>query len=118
MKKRKLFIFIAVLLVLGIAASLAYYLAVKLPEKRQKEEQQQKYNQFYAQMLKAYETENGRYEDFQVDVAFLGDSITAGYAVESYYPEYLVTNRGIGGETTYGLLDRLAVSVLDLKPKV
>ncbi len=117
MKKRSIMILITAV-VLILAAGAVYYLAVKLPEKREQEKLQKEYDEFYAQMLAQYEQENQRYGDFEVDVAFLGDSITAGYDVESYYPEYVVANRGIGGETTYGLKERLAVSVLDLKPKV
>ena len=59
-----------------------------------------------------------KYGDYEVDVAFLGDSLTDGYDVVNYYQEFLVVNRGISGETTTGLEERLAVSVYDLKPKV
>ncbi len=118
MKKRKIMIAVVSLLVLVLTASIVYYFAVKLPELREKEERNRKYQEFYAQTLLNYEAENEMYADFEVDVAFLGDSITAGYDIENYYPEYLVANRGIGGETTHGLNDRLDISVLDLKPKV
>ncbi len=116
--KRRIIITLLSLLALIIAAGAIYYFAVKLPEIRKNEQQQAQYDAFYAQMLTAYEAENQMYDALEVDIAFLGDSITAGYDVKTYYAEYLVTNRGIGGETTYGLKDRLAVSVLDLKPKV
>ncbi len=120
MKKRTVFLLcIAGFLFLLLAAGGVYYLTVKLPELREEEEERtRKFQEFYAQKLQEYEEENNLYEDFEVDVAFLGDSITAGYDVQNYYPEYLVTNRGIGGETTHGLKNRLALSVLDLKPKV
>ncbi len=117
-KKRNVIIVIALLIALILTAHIAYYLIVELPKIREKEELMKNYQEFYAQTLKDYEEENKKYEDYEVDVAFLGDSLTAGYDVKSYYPEYLVTNRGIGGETTHGLKDRLGVSVLDLKPKV
>ncbi len=121
MKKKKIIILIVILVTLVLIATVAgvtYYLVVKLPEKKEKEEQLKQYYEFYAQKLVEYDNENKAYEDFEVDIAFIGDSLTAGYDVERYYSEYLVTNRGIGGETTYGLRDRLAVSVLDLKPKI
>ncbi len=101
-----------------IAALLIWGLAFKLPEVLKNEEQQRKYNEFYASELLRYDNENKLYNDFEIDVAFIGDSLTAGYDVESYYAEYSVTNRGIGGDTTHGLYNRLKVSVLDLKPKV
>ena len=68
--------------------------------------------------ISRYIEEYENYDDYEVDVAFLGDSLTDGYNVESYYPEYLVSNRGIGGDTTFDLEKRLQVSVYDLKPKV
>ena len=74
--------------------------------------------QYRAAKLAAYEEENAEYGDYEVDVAFLGDSLTDGYDVKLYYPDYLVSNRGIGGDTTIGLEERLEISVYDLKPKV
>ncbi len=116
--KKRIILLVAVLLALCVAAGAVYFFAVKLPEIREEEARTREYNEFYAQMLTQYENENRMYGDFEVDVAFLGDSITAGYDIEHYYSEYLVTNRGIGGETTYGLQSRLEVSVFDLQPKV
>ena len=74
--------------------------------------------EYYAQKVSTYEQENALYEDYEVDVAFLGDSLTDGYDLKKYYPEYVTANRGIGGDTTVGLEARLKVSVYDLKPKV
>jgi len=50
-------------------------------------------------------------------VVFLGDSITQDYNVYEAFPGHLVYNRGIGGDTTEGVLNRLDVSVFELKPK-
>ena len=74
--------------------------------------------EYYANKLALYAEENEQYAPFEVDVAFIGDSLTDGYDIEKYYPEYKVENRGIGGETTHGLLARLDVSVYQLQPKV
>lgn len=49
---------------------------------------------------------------------FLGDSLTEGYDLKTYYPEYNVVNRGIGGDTTFGLEKRLQVSAYDINPKM
>lgn len=73
---------------------------------------------YRAEKMAAYEAENEKYADYEVDVAFLGDSLTDGYDVKNYYPSYLVSNRGIAGETTVGLEERMQVSLYDLKPKV
>ena len=41
------------------------------------------------------------------DIVFLGDSITAGGAWHELFPQSQVRNRGIGGDTTSGVLARL-----------
>ncbi len=74
--------------------------------------------EYRANKMAIYESENAQYADYEVDVAFLGDSLTDGYDVAAYYPQYTVSNRGIGGDTTYDLEGRLKTSVYDLKPKV
>lgn len=50
-------------------------------------------------------------------IVFIGDSITQDYPVSEWYQGMNVYNRGIGGDTTEGLLKRMDVSVYDLKPK-
>ncbi len=118
MKKKIILILAVCLAALALAAGGIYYFAVKLPEIREQEAWNTAFQAYYAETLRQYDAENQQYAPLEVDVAFLGDSITAGYDLKNNYPEYLVTNRGIGGETTHGLLDRLEVSVLALKPKV
>lgn len=79
---------------------------------------EQKVLEYRANKMSIYVDENNKYDDYEVDIAFLGDSLTDGYNVETYYPQYLVSNRGISGETTIGLESRLQISIYDLKPKV
>ena len=74
--------------------------------------------EYRAEKISAYEEENKNYAEYEVDVVFLGDSLTDGYNVAECYPGYTVLNRGIGGETSVGLEDRLKVSLYDVKPKV
>ncbi len=50
-------------------------------------------------------------------IVFVGDSITQDFNVYEYFPQYIVYNRGIGGDTSKGVLGRLNESVFDLKPK-
>ena len=73
---------------------------------------------YRASKINDYVAQNEKYADYEVDVAFLGDSLTDGYDVATYYPQYIVVNRGIGGDTTVGLEERMQVSLYDLKPKV
>jgi lysophospholipase L1-like esterase len=52
-----------------------------------------------------------QFEDLPVqpgDIVFLGDSITEGGAWHELFPQVPVRNRGIGGDTTTGVLARLA----------
>ncbi len=48
---------------------------------------------------------------------FIGDSITQDYNVYEYFSNQNVYNRGIGGDTSLGILKRLDESVYKLKPK-
>ena len=86
--------------------------------KNDDEETKRLIEEYRQNKISAYTAENEQYGDYEVDVAFLGDSLTDGYDVKSYYPDYIVTNRGIGGDTTLDLEGRIQVSVYDLKPKV
>ena len=51
-------------------------------------------------------------------VVFFGDSITQGWGdgLSKMFPELKVANRGISGDTTRGMLNRLEVDVLQLNP--
>lgn len=51
-------------------------------------------------------------------IVFIGDSITDNFNVYEYFHGLDVYNRGIGGDTSEGLLKRLHESVYVLKPKV
>ena len=58
-------------------------------------------------------------DDFKnCDVCFLGDSITEGYPVGEFYSDLDVCNRGISGDFTGGVIDRLEFCVYDVNPKI
>ena len=116
--KRKIILIISIVLALAVICGVLYYVFIALPEQKKQEERAQLVAQYYADKLALYQQENEAYADYEVDVAFLGDSLTDGYDLAKYYPQYKTANRGIGGETTHGLEKRLQVSVYDLKPKV
>lgn len=107
---------VAAIVLLAIAFS--YLVIEEFQKKREKERLSEAMQQYYEEKIAMFEVENEKYEDYEVDVAFLGDSLTDGYDLKKYYPQYLAINRGIGGDTTFGLEKRLKVSVYDLKPKV
>ena len=117
-KKKKIIVFVAgILATLLVAGALFLFLKV-IPEKKEREELMRMVEEYRQNKFAIYTEENEKYGDYEIDVAFIGDSLTDGYDVAKYYPEYKVSNRGIGGDTTHTLLARLDISVYQLKPKV
>lgn len=106
------------ILSISLIAVLIWFFGFHLPKVEKDKKQQQLVKEYYDNKLNLYQQENDKYSDYEVDVVFLGDSLTDGYNLKLYYPDYVVSNRGIGGETTHGLEERLKVSAYDLKPKV
>lgn len=49
-------------------------------------------------------------------IVFVGDSITQEFHLHEYFPNLPIYNRGIGGDTTAGLLTRMDESIFALKP--
>lgn len=120
MKKRDKIIIISASIAVGLAALtfIVYYCAVTLPKEKQAEEWRVTMQNYYDTKLAFFAEENEQYDDYEVDVAFIGDSLTDGYDVNVSYPQYTVVNRGVSGDTTFGVEERLKVSLYDLKPKV
>lgn len=118
-KKKKITIILTSVVMLTILIiTLLFVFCRVIPNRKEEEEWKLAIKQYRNTKISKYIEENENYDDYEVDVAFLGDSLTDGYNVELYYPQYLVANRGIGGDTTFDLENRLQVSVYDLKPKV
>ena len=116
--KKKIGISVAVILTFAlIAGAMIYFLAIR-PKRMEQQAHLQAVERYRADKTAVYMQENDRYGDYEVDVAFLGDSLTDGYDVAAAYPQFLVCNRGIGGDTTFDLEGRLQIGVYDLKPKV
>ena len=71
---------------------------------------------YYQQKCDAFALENANFARGQI--VFVGDSITDGCTLDVYYPGLpLATyNRGIGGDSTTGVLRRLQASLIDLQP--
>jgi lysophospholipase L1-like esterase len=115
MKKKWFIIAISVLVVLALGTGLYFGVLKPRQEKAQWDKMVAQYREAkFAQ----YQQENAQYGDYEVEVAFLGDSLTDGYDLKKYYPQYITANRGIGGDTTFDLQARLQLSVYDLKPQV
>ena len=116
--KKIVWVVVAVVLCVALVAGAVVYFAVLRPKRQEQQQWQAAVTQYRAEKNEKYILENAQYAPYQVDVAFLGDSLTDGYDVARFYPQYVVCNRGIGGDTTFDLENRLQVSVYDLKPKV
>ncbi len=117
--KKKLWITVtACTLAAVIVTGCILLFGVYLPKKREKKKWLEQVTAYRAAKMEQYEQENAEYADYEVEVAFLGDSLTDGYDLKTYYPQYLTVNRGIGGDTTFDLEGRLQTSVYDLKPQV
>ncbi len=71
---------------------------------------------YYEIKCKSFEVQNANLSPGQI--VFIGDSITDGCALDTFYGDLklAVYNRGIGGDNTSGVLNRLQTSVFDLKP--
>ena len=71
---------------------------------------------YYDQHVQTYAVENANFSQGQI--IFIGDSITDLYHLDDYYGDLdkAVYNRGIGGDTTDGVIKRLKVSLYDLHP--
>ena len=117
MTKRRNVIIAAIASFVLLVMGLTYVFGIVLPQSREKEQLLKAMQEYYDAKIATYEIENEKYDDYEADVAFLGDSLTDGYDLKRYYPQYLTLNRGIGGDTTFGLEKRLKTSVYDLKPK-
>lgn len=105
-------------LLAAVIAGGVWFFGFALPKRKQQEEQMRIVQEYRANKRALYQQENEQYADYEVEVAFIGDSLTDGYDLAKYYPQYITANRGIGGDTTYDLESRLQVSVYDLKPQV
>lgn len=74
------------------------------------------HGEYYHNKVTSFGVQNANLSSGQI--VFIGDSITDLYPLDSYYGDLdrACYNRGIGGDTTQGVIDRLGVSLFDIKP--
>lgn len=106
------------LLAAALVTGLVLFFGFHLPAQRQRQEHARAVQAYREAKMAQYQQENQNFDDYEVEVAFLGDSLTDLYDLAKYYPQYRTSNRGIGGDTSFDLEARLQVSVYDLKPQV
>ena len=107
-KKDVAFLAIIVVLVAAVATFSALWGVAY-----QKEKESEVY---YNQKCAAFRLDNKHLSQGQI--VFIGDSITDYYPLDDFYADLSLSvyNRGIGGDTTSGLLKRLDLSLFALKP--
>ena len=72
---------------------------------------------YYDEKVAYFETENAQAANAKL--VFLGDELTEEYDLTKYYTLVKSAyNRGVKGDTTFTLQDRLQVSLYDIKPAV
>ena len=108
-KRDALYLIIIGVLVLGLVAALV------LPALLKKNEEQPA-PIYYEIKCDAFHVQNANLSHGQI--VFIGDSITDLYPLDQYYADLPLAsyNRGISGDTTGGVLDRLSVSAYELAP--
>lgn len=116
--KKKLSVFVIILVIVAVLSSTVYILKEMWAEEQQKDEWAAMAEAYYNNKIQMYEEENAALEIGEVDVAFIGDSLTDGYNLDLFYPDLVTANRGIGGDTTFGVEKRLQVSLYDIQPKI
>lgn len=114
-KRRIIFIFIWLVILGGLI-----FLNIYLPKELNSNERI--FKKYYAERMELFKNENQYFKDnnISVDVVFIGDSITCGFESERefYEEDYVCSFRGIGGDNTFLMEDRLQVSLYDVNPKV
>ena len=110
-KKHPITTSLAIVVVLLLAAVIT--LTVFLTQKKTPAEEMQLY---YDMKCQSYAVQNTNLAKGQI--VFIGDSITDLYILDEHYADLPLAayNRGIGGDITQGVLDRLQVSITDIAP--
>ena len=109
--KDVVFISVTSLLVVSCAVMGAF-----LVNRNHAKQQEDYFQQYYDSHVATYRVENTYFSKGQI--IFIGDSITDLYHLDDYYADLdkACYNRGIGGDRTTGVIDRLQVSLYDLEP--
>ena len=112
MKKKMKIILLCVCALLAVGGIVAA--SIVLPRYVKDQKIKKLTEEYYNTKVDSFEKENPTLNN--VDIVFLGDSLTDGCDLEKYYPLYTAVNRGISGDTSDGLLNRLKVSAYDVEP--
>ena len=109
---KKDIIYLSIIALLVISTVVLSVLLVVANYKKQSFE----HGEYYHNKVTSFGVQNANLSEGQI--VFIGDSITDLYPLDSYYSDLnrACYNRGIGGDTTQGVIDRLKVSIFDVNP--
>ena len=109
---KKSAIYLSVIFLLLIAIVLLVVFLVDANQRKKEWE----FDEYYRNKVTSFSFQNANLSQGQI--VFVGDSITDLCPLDSYYADLdrACYNRGIGGDTTQGVIDRLDVSIFDIKP--
>jgi lysophospholipase L1-like esterase len=109
-KKDKIYILIISLL---LVATIVLSVAVVIANQRKPTWEM---GDYYRNKVRSFAIQNTNLSKGQI--IFVGDSITDLYPLDDYFADLGLAcyNRGIGGDTTTGVINRLDVSLFDLEP--
>lgn len=109
---KKDIIYLSIIALLVISTVVLSVLLVVANYKQQSFE----HGEYYHNKVTSFGVQNANLSEGQI--VFIGDSITDLYPLDSYYSDLnrACYNRGIGGDTTQGVIDRLKVSIFDVNP--
>lgn len=110
MNKKYLMHIIYITIILALTVSLIFIIATN------SKNDMSDFELYYQNKSISYTMQNLNASEGQV--VFVGDSLTDGYKLDKHYADLdlAVYNRGIGGDTTSGVLGRMGVSIYDIKP--
>ena len=102
-------IYVTVIIILSIALTVSTAFLFRAPKSGDE-------ISYYDQKCNMFALENANLAHGQI--VFIGDSITDGCALDNYYSALspATYNRGIGGDNTEGVLNRLKISLFHIKP--
>ena len=110
-KKDIIFIIITSLLAVSCLV-----MGIFLVNYHQRKDTSNAFETYYNEHVSSYRVQNSNLSKGQI--VFLGDSITDLYHLDDYYADLdkACYHRGIGGDTTSGVIKRLQVSLYDIEP--
>ena len=81
MNKKKVLTIGLVIFLIAVVVVLSIFTVLAIKKAIEERELKALVEKYYAEKLEKYSAENNKYLDYEIDVAFLGDSLTDGYDV-------------------------------------